>query len=355
MTDFLTEVKNATLALFNFRGIINISDDSFSWWADDTRQTLNFSLITLTNNAPAVEIKICTDFIRNCKNTTYYWETLLRDSTLAGLVRNSNNPQKIQFASKLIITKEHQSKLCTLAFWVSVLQMCETLVYQEMAPTYLLAAPDKSTPVNTSPSVTSQFVFDFVDQQLRPLEDKASKFAGINMSNQVQAIQSPPTVLANGDKNGFVSELPFMGRTSLVGLYTNDSHPRVGNGLLATIKIPGQHEDITDLALALNEKEFALSGNVFLGSWCRTTAGHLCFASYYPNTAHFNGIIPYIYNAFVEKAQWIAEFSGDNWKNGGINRAVKNKDRRLFERLMSALTTQIKTKLTKKYNPNRNN
>jgi hypothetical protein len=170
-------------------------------------------------------------------------------------------------------------------------------------------------------------VSDHFAYVIGPISVTPSAFAGPEFVELLQGIQDPPTVLANGDEETLAAELPFDSGTSLLALETRDNHPTLGNGLLGTLTVPVAPEDLLEVAIEMNDRELQdLTRSHFLGSWCGGRNDRLCYVSYFPNAVYVKGLLWNVYFSNVMRARWIAEdIYGDDWTNGGFQRASARK------------------------------
>ena len=75
------------------------------------------------------------------------------------------------------------------------------------------------------------------------------------------------------DKTGLIFEIPFGAETAILTLKTDQSHPRLGNGLFALLKIPllSDEKDAAEFSLGLNYLESLIwqkLGMPLIGNWC---------------------------------------------------------------------------------------
>ena len=75
------------------------------------------------------------------------------------------------------------------------------------------------------------------------------------------------------DNRGLTLETPFGDETAILTLKTDQSHPRLGNGLMALLKIPllSDEKDAAEFSLRLNYLEATIwqkTGMPLIGNWC---------------------------------------------------------------------------------------
>jgi hypothetical protein len=251
----------------------------------------------------------------------------LRYATLSGFIHNPKDSTRIQLASSMYVNESSVDWISQFFAIVAHIQSVEAQTWSDSAEYYFDAEADLSEhPISGSINALGgeSDVFAFVTG---PISAAPSAFAGSELMGLLQGIQAPPTVLANGDEETLAAELPFDGGTSLCFLETRNSHPTLGNGLLGRLTVPDAPEDILEVALELNDRELEdLTRSHFLGSWCEGGNGRLCHISYFPNAVYVEGLLWNIYFSNVMRARWIAEdIYGDDWENGGFQRASARK------------------------------
>jgi len=129
------------------------------------------------------------------------------------------------------------------------------------------------------------------------------------MEQAVRMLQEPPCILANGDETQLVAEYPFGDRTSLLRFDTQAEHPRLGNGCLVLLTLPGRA--IGDMSaravLELNAAELTDSTWSHLtGSWCQTDDGPT-YVSFLPNALYRPGrLINAVLSAML-RIRWVSD------------------------------------------------
>lgn len=121
-----------------------------------------------------------------------------------------------------------------------------------------------------------------------------------------------------GDNGGLTLETPFGRDTALIRLQTDQKHPQLGNGLLATLRLPffADQDEAVETALAFNLKEAGESTFFpLLGCWCTHEsrgAEGLAFSSFVPNALYQPNIATNVALWMLGRARWI---KGSMWPN----------------------------------------
>jgi hypothetical protein len=115
-------------------------------------------------------------------------------------------------------------------------------------------------------------------------------------------------------KDGLTIETPFGDETAILLLKTDVPHPRLGNGLLAILKIPllSELERANEFCIELNYAEAQLwKGSAFIGNWCanETLQGGRgfgpAFSCFIPNFVYRPGIAENLVLYAINRAQWV--------------------------------------------------
>jgi hypothetical protein len=127
-----------------------------------------------------------------------------------------------------------------------------------------------------------------------------SRFAGPAMQ-VAQEFMAHMGLAGSADETGLTCEVPFTGetpfaalppgaepQTSLLRIFTDQPHPRLGNGALVLLQLPLEVDEdaVAALANSLNLAEAAGdTGTLLLGAWCAdpTSAATLAFCGFIPN------------------------------------------------------------------------
>ena len=136
-------------------------------------------------------------------------------------------------------------------------------------------------------------MLDFIEAGIKPHGEGSSRYAGAAMEKLGKDLLRPPCLFATGSKTGVTAEFPHPAHSYMLRLLTEQDHPRLGAGLLATLNLPEGDDDLATAraALELNAQEAAGPGlnTHFLGSWCASSAG-LAFSTFFPNRMANDGI-----------------------------------------------------------------
>jgi hypothetical protein len=122
------------------------------------------------------------------------------------------------------------------------------------------------------------------------------------------------------DEAGLSLETPFGDHTAILLLKTNVPHPRLGNGLLAILKIPllSELDEANEFCIQLNFAEATLwsKGSAFIGNWSANEAPAEgtqeiafgpAFSSFVPNLVYGPGLAVNLVLYMIRRAQWVCQ------------------------------------------------
>jgi hypothetical protein len=117
-----------------------------------------------------------------------------------------------------------------------------------------------------------------------------------------------------GDTSGMTLETPFGNDSVLIKFLTEEKHPQLGHGLLATLQLPYAADALTIAreAAELNFLEFLTWTNFpQLGCWHsnqnRADQEGLAFSLFMPNALYQPGLTAQIAFWFMQRARWVRE------------------------------------------------
>jgi hypothetical protein len=119
-----------------------------------------------------------------------------------------------------------------------------------------------------------------------------------------------------GSETGLTVETPFGSNSALIRLHTDQKHPALGNGLLATLQIPffADASEIASECAWLNFFESVTWTNIPLfGCWHPDALGPeeeqegLAFASFVPNALYRPGLATQVALWMISRAWWLRQ------------------------------------------------
>jgi hypothetical protein len=301
----------------------------FEWWSGRLRQRVWTEDAAEDEGMTVWRLHCRTDLVKGFEGTEAQMAVLgeLMDNvTLSALIRDPQDPGRLQLASSCYVNESTAGWMPWLFGLVTVWQNWEANQTVLSLQERLGLEVDASAPPNGGSTSTLHEKVALVAEGLAQVKSHPSRFAGKEMEGLKEVLNVPPVVTSTGDRSGFVYELPFCGQTSLSILATSEAHPQAGNGLSSSLKIPIEIRHGAAECLEMNEAELKdHSWTHFLGSWTLGDSGPV-FKAFYPNLFFQPGILVAFALNNVTRARWIAEkVHGDNWEEGGFEKACLNK------------------------------
>jgi hypothetical protein len=198
---------------------------------------------------------------------------------------------------------------------LAVLQPIESQFRAELAAPLLGGRPDRSR----RPGRESQKSLDdmlYVEGSIFAPEGKQqSKWIGTGEFEEIiEKWERSDVGLGFAGKDGLTIETPFGDETAILLLKTDAPHPRLGNGLLAILKIPllSEPERANEFCIELNYlEERVWQGPAFIGNWCanETLQGGRgfgpAFSCFMPNLVYRPGLAENLVLYAIRRAQWV--------------------------------------------------
>lgn len=300
-----------------------------SWWLGPLRQQLWAEAPFEDEGMTITRVHARTDVFAGFTGSDSQVENLaflMPRGTLSGLARSENDPTRIQLACSVYVHDSIMSWLPEFLGMCSLLQLIEAYSYLEVEESLELRL-DRTPHPKLGHIEYRDDALEEIILQIVAAGTQVSRFIGDDMRALLGDCQNPPCVLATGEDVGVTAEFPFLGRTSLTRFSAIEKNPKVGSGLLITLKIPDKPANGVMHALEMNECELKyLTRSHFLGSWCSTNDGTPTFASFVPNAIWKPGLAQYLMQSMMMRAMWVAEaVYGDDWAAGGYQQAMEQK------------------------------
>jgi hypothetical protein len=238
--------------------------------------------------------------------------------------------QVIDGTGKLLLASSAYVHEGTFNNWATTLTMAARIQLATALIDSELVAPLYKAELAVSPHPTLGFRsephrgIDYIKEVIAPAGVGRSAFIGPGFEEAKRMAGSQLSVLTTADETGLTAEFPFGEQTALFQMLTEAPNPRMGNGLLMTLKLPVNisRPECASLAVDLNLREQSeFTRAPFLGSWCVSPGDEsLAFVSFLPNAADSSNaaILNFFYYA-AARSQWALEsvFGGDyqgSWK-----------------------------------------
>lgn len=318
-------------------------ENGFTIWRGDFRQTIWFDKPFVDQGVTLSRLNARIDLYKGFSATPDQVKLvgdIMQVSALCGPVRNPEDDSRIQLASSVYI---HEGSSPNVSNLFSIMALCQVADAHNFAQSFSatgLEVDSSTNPIELS-STKSGEDYEALIMFIRQPGEARSRFEGAEMQAVIDSATTPPVVLANGDDKGATIEFPYLGQTSLATFRSDISHPVYLSCLAAMLKVRDSDATIMK-ALELNERECRENTMInFMGSWRGHQPGILSFSIYVPNAFYKPGLAAHIiYPCVLLHAHWLAcTVEGDDWANGGFERAYENK-----MRMLGALGQAIKPK-----------
>ncbi len=147
-----------------------------------------------------------------------------------------------------------------------------------------------------------------IEQVVVPAGAQPSRWIGQPMLEALDLMKHH-SLIAMGDEEGVAAEFPWEDSSCLLELNPAFAHPRLGNCLHVTLKLPdkGTRDEMFVLTNSLNFLE-ALPETLtdFEGAWCISPSEAVTFSAVYPNLLFQPGLSLNIALRMGARAEWLA-------------------------------------------------
>jgi hypothetical protein len=303
--------------------LLNVDDEwsvwegrGFIWWGGPLAQHVWADPPFTEEGFVVSRVHVRTDLLAGFQGSESQFAKLgavMGYSTLSGPIRDPSDSSRLQLAASLYVHDETAGWLERLAGLAAAIQAAEAHIWGMELPELLDGASAKSQHPQSGFRDDLDDMLNVIEKVIPPASGQDSAYHGEEMLAAVEMLQRPPCVLATGGEGGCTAEFPFGSFTSRLQLFTDQPHPRLGNGLLTLLTMPSRPAaDAAHgaaAALGLNELELqSLTRCHFLGSWCHDEEG-LTFTSFYPNflVGCARGCTQAFIRSSAVRAQWVTE------------------------------------------------
>jgi hypothetical protein len=302
----------------------------FSWWPGDFCVKARADL-DAGDADPAVRLRIDTDFIRgidlssdaitslvasiaHLHTSGFAWvyappelETMFKRASKGAF------DQSIWLSTTAYIREETAGWLPQFAARMAILQPISAQIQAGSLAELLRAEPNASSdPLN--PHGPLDQILNVLGEVIAPIGREPSRWDGCDeFATFAEAYGRSDNCFGMGDPTGLTLETPFGEDSALIRLITNQAHPQLGNGLLATLQLPMvlDESEITKLANELNWMEAtSWTGFPLLGCWHSKKQGEVymvAFSTFIPNVLYMPLIATNIAFWMLHRARWVKD------------------------------------------------
>lgn len=293
----------------------------FTWWANRLKQRMWVEEPFDDDGMEIWRVHCRTDLIRGFEGTPKNLQMLdeiAMFSTLSGYARDPGDKARLQLASSMYFHEQTADWVAEMMAWVAPIQnfeahtACDALANLDQG-----WSVDESSHPNSGERPQPDNMLDLVAMIVAPQGQEPSRFAGPEMLRVQNMLDGPPSLLTTGSAEGIGAEYPFPGLSMLMQAATKEANPRMGHGMLTTLKLPGNPEDTLPLTgVEFNELELrSLTRSHFLGSWCTGPGEVRTFVGFAPNCLFSPATIERLIMSNMMRAHWITqELLGYRWE-----------------------------------------
>ena len=159
-------------------------------------------------------------------------------------------------------------------------------------------------------------ILEVVDQIFVPAGASQSRWAGSDeFAIFAQSFGKTEGCVANGDPSGLTAEVPFGHDAALIQCWTDQAHPKLGNGLLVTMQLPFVDEE-DQPTVAVEDLNFwearAWTEVPQLGCWhtrkTKTGRGKVAaHSTFVPNALYRPGLVQNFVLWEMARARWVRQ------------------------------------------------
>ena len=256
------------------------------------------------------------DGFDDCDKHVGLLNILNHSATLSAFVIAQDAPGRARLCSSMLLYPDNEEYVRLVFATAVALQAAEAFITASWIPGELGSGlvPAGSHHPLSGERLLADEMLGFIEAGIKPHGEGSSRYAGAVMEKLGKDLLRPPCLFASGSTTGITAEFPHPQHSCMLRLLTEDPHPRLGSGMLATLNLPEGGDDLETAraALSLNAREIN-SPTHFLGSWCATSSG-LAFSAFFPNAMANDGIPVSAALNMIHRAKWHCEgLHGYDW------------------------------------------
>jgi hypothetical protein len=316
----LAELWNVTDARSRWR------DDGFDWWPGDFRVSVSVFRRVDGYVPETWMLTVRTDFLKDVPihdenfvqlaattsrffTSTYAW--VYPSAEVWAQHGQSDASPRLWFLNTSYLTDENVEWLSGFTARMSIMQPINAQIQSKGAADIFVcggASLDKSKPSFLGNQGLDP-ILEIAAQIYVPIGREKNRWLGSGeFSNIINRWNTIENCYGNGDDAGLTLETSFGDDTALIMLRTNEKHPQLGEGLLATLQIPFFREPlvIANECAGLNLLDAFWNDIPQFGCWhphalrgAQENVEGLAFTTFIPNSLHQPGLASVITNWMV--------------------------------------------------------
>ena len=302
----------------------------FEWWPGDYQVRVQATIASDHSPNYSIKLTVRTNFLREVDATSEEFETLV--GTFARFMTStygwvypprsvlnhfasSANSAELWLQGSVYINDQNAGWMTDFFANMSIIQPINAQTQGPKIPELVGSGAVNTTRPESLQALPLDGILEVVAQVYAPIGKEPSRFVGHDEFEKfAETYARNDDCYGNGDPTGMTLETPFGSDSALIRLRTDEAHPQLGSGLLASLQLPllGDALSMSRQAAELNFLE-AISWTGFpqLGTWHtaqnRGDEEGVAFTLFVPNALYQPMIATNIAFWLVARARWIRE------------------------------------------------
>lgn len=304
-------------------------EDGFDWWPGHFKQTIRvsnpiehmgvdafriFALTEVISDASTNDLKLL-QFIDSLSKFAPSYAYRVPPSELSDHFGKSEHDGTVSVVSTAYLYEENKGWLPRFFSELAILQPIDAQIKADFIAKAIGGRVNTSTPNHGESLLEFDEMLDIVARIYAPEGTSASRWAGSDEFELfAEKYGRSDICFGMGDPSGITLETPFGEDSAIIQIRTDQQHPQLGNGLLATLKLPWFPGEVEAVKAASSFNFHESISNTFfplVGSWCAhaTTDDAIgpAFSSFIPNSLYRPGIATNVTLWMLGRARWIKD------------------------------------------------
>lgn len=299
-------------------------EDGFDWWPGDFQVSVNAHRRLDEYGLEMWQLSVQTNFLKDVPiNDPKFVKFVALTSRVSGSTHGwvyptaevlaqhapAGTTPRLYFSNTAYVTSENIEWMPWLLGSMSILQPINAQIQSKTISDLFGGLPDVSRPPELA-GLGLDGMLELVTQLYAPLGQETNRWIGSDEFSAIAATcGASGYCFGIGDHQGLAIDVSFGDTTAMVALRTDQTHPQLGNGLLATLKVPlfGDLQAIANECAGLNLVERLWTDIPQFGCWHPLTYGEdtegAAFSTFVPNALYQAGLANQMAIWMVQKAQ----------------------------------------------------
>jgi len=303
-------------------------ENGFDWWPGNFRQSIRVSEPQERDGLTAYRLFAKTDFLKGVSDDMQITKLMLdavsrfapsyaMRSVPTDFFENGDEDEKhkISLVSTCYVNDESFGYLPSFFGRMAIMQPINSQIQAAGLSESFGGEADMSLPPGANEQLPPDEMLEIIASLYVPEGQKSSRWQG---SDEFESIAEnfgrSDMCFGSGDPGGLTLETPFGNDSFLIRLFTDQKHPQLGNGLLATLQVPyfPERAEAERAVVHFNFLE-SISFTFFpiFGGWQLHETGDECvgpaFSSFVPNILYQPGLATNMALWMLGRARWIKD------------------------------------------------